>query len=460
MRWTGLLLALIATLGSAVATRADDLMDLYAMAQANDPTFQGARYTLQAAKEKRPEAFSALLPVISANGSANRTVGDTLYTGTPEISRQFNGDQWVLQLTQPVFHADNILAYDEARAEVTQAMAVYANAEQDLMLRLSRAYFDEIVAERHLTAARAQIQSLDEQLDATNHSFRSGVASITDVDDTRSRMAQAQAQQVGAMNDLQASQAALEAIIGVPPPPLAPLREDAKVPEPSPSDVGSWVAQASTDNLQVKAAQAAQRVAGFELDRSRAARLPTIDIVAGYGGNYSAGNITEPENFGTQVHDKQISIQFNLPLVDGGGMHAQVVEARALNNKAAQDVIAAQRQAVLDARQAYLALMSGRAQVDALQTAVEAGQSALKGNRLGYGLGIRINSDVLGAEEQLYGSVRDLDKARYDALYESLKLKAATGGLSEEDLMKVNALLMPAGATVHPAQSPAKSTIP
>jgi outer membrane protein len=132
-----------------------------------------------------------------------------------------------------------------------------------------------------------------------------------------------------------------------------------------------------------------------------------------------------------------------MPLFSGGGIQAQVAESRAKRAKAQADLTAAQRQAALDARQAYSGVLSGVSQVQALETAVAAGQSAVKGNRIGYGLGIRINSDVLNAEQQLYSTMQDLEKARYDTLFQGLKLKAATGELSDQDLQAVNGLLAP-----------------
>jgi outer membrane protein len=434
---------LIGVCSVSTHARGADLKDLYVLALSNDPTYQAAAFTLQAAKQLQPEAFSALLPSLIANGSGSRTFGRTKYTDVPEVNRSFDTDQWVLQLTQPLFRAETILAYGEARASVEQAVAQYAAAEQDLILRVTRAYFDEVIAERHVGAARAQVISLDEQLHAARHSFEAGVASITDVDDTQSRAALAEAQQVAAMNDLESSRAALEAIIGTTPSRLNSLKDTAILPRPNPSDVGSWVDRAIADNPTVKAANAAVSVADYELDRSHAQRLPTVDMVATYGGNYSSGNITEPTNFGANIHDRQVSVQVTVPLLEGGALHAHVAEARAKRAKAQADFTAAQRQAALSARQSFAAVLSGVAQVRALETSVAAGHNAVKGNRVGYGLGIRINSDVLNSEQQLYSTLQDLDKARYDTLFEGLKLKAATGELSSDDLRTVNALLEP-----------------
>lgn len=432
---------LLAALSFPATSRADDLATLYTLARQNDATFQSARFAFEAAKEKRPEAFSALLPSLGANGSEQKTSGRTEYTDTPEINREFGGDEWVLQLTQPLFRADNWLAYGAAKAEVAQASAEYRLAEEDLILRLSRAYFDELVAEHKVLTTRAQVAALNEQLAAAQHSYKSGVASISDVDDSQSRAALARAQQLAASNDLDAARAALEAVIGEPPPALDALRAGVTLPSPAPNDVTAWVQRAKDNQFGVRAAQAAVRIADYTLDRSRAQRLPTVDLVASYGGNYSAGNITEPDNFATRVHDKVVSVEVTVPILDGGGMHAQVAEARADRSKALADLAAAQRQAALDAYKAYAAIVSGLAQIQALEVAVSAGKNAVKGNRIGYRLGIRINSDVLNAEQQLYASMQDLESARYDTLFQELKLKSATGELGVPDLKAADSLL-------------------
>lgn len=437
--WAGCaFLAAVWLAGRAVA---DDLAGLYARARVSDPTFQSARFTFDAARQARPEAFSALLPSLIATGAGNRTAGRTSYTGTPLVERTFASDQWVLQLTQPIFRAEAALVYDEARASVEQAAAQFAAAEEDLMLRLARAYFDVVVAERHVGAARAQVDALNEQLQAARHSYEAGVASVTDVDDTASRAALAEAQAVAAGNDLDATRATLESVVGEAPGALSALRTDAALPRPDPAEVGVWVQRATVDNPAVKAAQAALKAAEFDIDRSRAQRLPAVDMVATYGGNYSAGNITEPTNYGTNVKDRSIGVQFSVPLLDGGAMSARVAEARAKRAKAKADLDAAQRQAALNAKQSFAAVLSGLSQIKALETAVAAGRSAVKGNRIGYGLGIRINSDVLNAEQQLFATLQDLDKARYDTLFEGLKLKAATGELLPADLQVINGLL-------------------
>jgi outer membrane protein len=119
-----------------------------------------------------------------------------------------------------------------------------------------------------------------------------------------------------------------------------------------------------------------------------------------------------------------------------------VKEALANQGKAVAELEVARRQAGTDAKKAYSAIVTGLAQVEALESAVESSKSAVKGNQVGYKLGIHMNIDVLNAEQQLYTAQRDLIKARYDTLFQGLKLKAAAGVLSEADVDLINVMLV------------------
>jgi outer membrane protein len=136
-----------------------------------------------------------------------------------------------------------------------------------------------------------------------------------------------------------------------------------------------------------------------------------------------------------------VGIQLNIPIFSGYATSSQVTQAIALEEKARADLDTARRNAAQGARSAYLGVQSGLSQVRALEAAERSSLLALDANKLGYEVGVRINIDVLNAQQQLYSTRRDLAKARYDTLVAGLKLKAASGALSEADLAEINALL-------------------
>jgi outer membrane protein len=136
-----------------------------------------------------------------------------------------------------------------------------------------------------------------------------------------------------------------------------------------------------------------------------------------------------------------IGVQVTVPLFAGYGITSKVRESLALEGKSRADLDTAKRNAAQSARMAYLGVQSGLSQVRALEAAEISSTSALASNKLGYEVGVRINIDVLNAQQQLYSTRRDLAKARYDTLLNGLKLKAAAGSLAVEDLAQLNALL-------------------
>jgi outer membrane protein len=81
------------------------------------------------------------------------------------------------------------------------------------------------------------------------------------------------------------------------------------------------------------------------------------------------------------------------------------------------------------------------AQVKALEAALISSRSALDSNKLGYEVGVRINIDVLNAQQQVFSTLRDLSRARYDTILNGLRLKSASGSLTDDDVEEINRLL-------------------
>jgi len=428
---------------------AEDLMAVYRLAQLNDPTLLSARYQLEGVYQKIPQARANLLPVISANGLDSHTLAKTAFNNipdipeldTPAIDRDTKSWNWNVQITQPLFRAENVYAYKESELIVAQAEAQYENAKQDLLVRVAQAYFAENEARDAIAAADAQIAALDEQLAQVTKGYQEGTHAVTDIDDTKSRLGTARSQRIAAQNDLENADADLEKITGKVIFNLDPLRATVTIPEPDPMSSREWMEKARTSHPLVLAQEAAMAAAKQEIKKNRSDHLPTLDIVANYGSNWSSHSLTTPNDYSTRAKQNEVGLQLTVPLFTGGSTSSKVVEAIAAMNKAEEDLEVASRQASNDAQHAFAGVTNGLAQIDALNVAVESGQSALKGNQAGYKLGIKINIDVLNAQQQLFTAQRDLSKARYETLLQGLKLKAAAGALGEADFEVVNGML-------------------
>jgi outer membrane protein len=419
---------------------AADLMQVYRDAQNNDPTYAAARSTLDAGREKAPQGLAGLLPSLTLSGNTvwNKTEIST-HNGPTLSKPQYNSNGYQLSLSQPLFRWQNWVSYDQSKMQVAQAEANFVQARQDLILRVAQAYFDAIYAIENLKAVRANKAAIVQQLESAKKNFEVGTTTITDTHEAQARYDLAVAQEIAAESDFEVRQHALQAIIGKPPGTLATTRKDAELTMPQPSDMNQWVAAAEKDSITVQVQQAIADIAAREVDKQRAGHYPTIDLVANQGHSKSYAS-----TLGLADTDFQnIGVQLNIPLFQGGLTVSRQREATANRMAAQSGLDAARRGAALSARQYYLGVTNGLAQVKALKAALVSSQSALESNKLGYEVGVRINIDVLNAENQVFVTRRDLAKATLDTLMAQLKLKAAVGSLSEDDVAQINALLDP-----------------
>jgi outer membrane protein len=425
---------LVAALVASPCAWSLDLMQVYKEAVANDSQFAAARASLVAGQEKLPQGRALLLP--TAGLSANRSRNDA---ETNFADSRYNTTNYGVQLTQPLFRWANWQQYEQSKLAVAVAEAQFALSRQDLILRVSQAYFDLLAAQDTLSFARAQKTAVSEQLAAARRNFEVGTATITDTHEAQARFDLATAQELAAEGDVQVRRTALQQIIGRVPAELARLRDKVALPAPQPAAIEEWVQGAEKQNFNVAQSELNREIARREIERNRAGHYPTVDLTASVGR--SRAPTTTFSTVTTDVTSKAVGVSLNLPLFAGGAVQSRVREAIALEERAREDLETARRAAAQGARQAFVGVNTGLAQVRALEAAEISSQSALESNKLGYQVGVRINIDVLNAQQQLFQTRRDLAKARYDTLIAGLRLKAAAGVLNEEDVEAVNRLL-------------------
>lgn len=416
---------------------AADLMQVYRDALANDARFSAARAQLEAGQEKVIQGRAGLLPSLGA--SANTTWNDVdsrTSTGINSDAR-YNSNGYALQLTQPLFRWQNWVQYKQGELQTALADTQFMQARQDLILRVSEAYFNVLNAQDALAAVTQLRTAAAEQLEIARTSFEVGTVTITDVHEAQSRFDLAQAQEIAAQNTLDVSRQTLAQIIGKEPDVLATLREGVALQRPQPDNISDWVSAAERDGLGVQTQQLNREIATREVERTRAGHLPTVDLVATHARN------NRPSTALDRNESTSLALQLNVPLYQGGGISSREREAAALKLKADADLEDARRNAALAARQSWLGVTSGLAQVRALEAARVSSTSALEANKLGYEVGVRINIDVLNAQSQLADTLQQLSRARYDTLLAQLRLKAAAGTLDEADVQAINALLAP-----------------
>ncbi len=425
-----------AALCHPAVAQTNDLLTIYRDALTNDPTYAAARYAQQAAIEREPQARSALLPQVNATAGYSRTQYDS---DTPKVSTTFSSWGPALTLTLPLIRTQNWTALSQAKLAVDQADAVLAQARQDLMLRVTQAYFDVLAADDQLAAIGANKKAVSEQLAQAKREFEVGTKTVVDAHEAQARYDQIVAQEEVARGDLAVKRNALRAIIGRDAGALLPLRDRPTLTTPKPTNVEAWAKRAEDASYTVAIARANAQIAQRETLRSRQGHWPTLDFNARAAQDHSNGSITSSADNTTRT--RTVGLTLTVPLWSGGLTQSKVRESLALEEKANHELETARRNAAQAARQSYTGVDFGLAQVRALESAEVSAKSQLDSTRLGYQVGVRISLDVLNATTQLFTTRRDLKKARYDFLINGLRLKSAAGELDDPDIQMINALL-------------------
>lgn len=435
------LIAVLLASAFSLNAQAADLIQVYQQALANDATYASARAAAAAGRERITQGRSGLLPSVGVTGGITKSNNDfTSWNDNPALGGGTNLRTSDIQVTlqQPLFRWDRWETYQQSKLQQAISEAQFAQAQQDLITRVAQAYFDVLAAQDTLESTRAQKVAVTEQLASAKRNFEVGTQTITDTHEAQAAYDLVVSQEIAAVNDLETKKTALQAIIGTPPAALATLRTGVNLTAPQPINVDQWVSAAENQNYAVAVAQLQLESAKRDISKNRAGHYPTVDLVASSLHRDVNGQLDRTSG---KTNSNSIGIQYSIPIFSGFAVTSKVRESIALEDKARNDLEANRRNAALVARQSFLGVNSGLAQVKALEAAEVSSNSALESNKLGYQVGVRINIDVLNAQRQLYQTRTDLARARYNTILAGLKLKAAAGSLREADLQPINALL-------------------
>ncbi len=433
------LLPVGAALGAAFfqPVQAQSLVELYESARAWDATYQSARLQYDANIARAAQTRAGILPTAGLAAGVTRSQFENT---NPVIDRGYPTQQASISASQPLYRPANWATYEQGKRQVDLAGAQLETAEQDLIVRVSQAYFDVLAAQDTLTFVKAQKSAVSEQFAAARRNFEVGTSTVTDSREAQARFDLVTAQEIAADNDLRVKKLALDQLVGKTTTEPKPLAAPVTLPGLAVQDINAWVDQSQALHPAVRQNLIAVDIARLETEKAKAGHKPTIDAVASYvvtrspdGGTTSALN--------SRANQGTIGVQLNLPLFSGFAVQNRIRETLALEEKAASDLEGARRAVAQGTRSAFFGVVSGIGQVNALQAAEASSQSALDANKLGYQVGVRINIDVLNSQSQLFQTKRDLAQARYNVLLGNLRLRQASGTLKPEDLQPINALL-------------------
>jgi outer membrane protein len=438
LRLLPLLIALGAG-GMSLSVQAQSLVDVYTAARNYDAAYQSAKLQFDASQAKADQARALMLPTVGLSAGVSQINQDTQSPVSANYS--YGSESATIAASQPLYRPGNLASFEQGKKSAELAQAQLAVAEQDLIVRVSQAYFDVLAASDTLDFVKTQKSAVGEQLASAKRNFEVGTSTITDSREAQARYDLGTAQELAAENDLLVKRLALDTVTGLAQAQPKPLAIPVVLRPVQPTDVNLWVDQSQANHPSVVLATLALDIAKLETAKAEAGHKPTLDLTGSYTTAATNNGSSISANANSRGNQASVGLAFNLPLFAGFATQNRIKETLALEEKARTDLEAARRAVAQATRTAYFGLQSGLAQVSALQAAQASSLSALEANKLGYQVGVRINIDVLNSESQLFDTRAKLAKARYDVLVGGLKLRQANGSLKADDLQAINGLL-------------------
>ena len=428
---------------------AEDLMDAYQQAIANDPVLSTADAARLVVAENVPQARSALLPQLSvglgleeihgggSNGSITGPNGNIVDTGASGDTRErdLSGT-----LSQPIINLAAIASLQAARATKESGDQTYQAALQNLYVRVCAAYFNVLIAQDNLEVYRSYEDAYKQEFDQSTTRFKNGLAMASDVSQSQAYYLYIKSERITAQDALKDAQRGLEQITGKPTGTLKKLREDLPMQAPAPADASAWVDAAMQSNPVILAAHYTVTADEHRVSAARAGHLPTLSATLQYGkfGSWSSA-VPGAASYGPGV--TTIGLTLTVPIFSGGLTQSQVRQAIAQRDEDQGTLESQRRQAARDANNYYNLVVDGIEQVDAARTSVEAGRKSLASMRAGYEIGTQNLTNVVFAIEQLANVQTEYIVVRHQFILNKLLLKQVAGSVDIHDLEDINRLL-------------------
>ena len=419
----------------------DDLLSVYQEALDKDPDFNAKKADLEISKEFLKQSRSNLLPQLRANAGTNWNE----YYQDRSLQNDYNTFSYGLNFSQPLFRLDKWFANKQAKENLQAAEARFAYQQQDLIIKVTIAYFNILSAKSFLEAKVATEKALQNQYNSVKQRFESGSVSRIELAEAKAALNRSESDRVQAEGNVEISFEELNSIIGREISLITPLDPDLEFKAPK-TDVANDVKIGLTSNYLIIEAKNRIDAANANTKSKSANFLPKIDLNANANRRTSKqytfdgfdSNVDLPFSIPEESENRIFSIQLSVPLFTSGLNSSQRRQALLQEVKTEEQLLLIERTVVQQIRSLHTALRTAELNIISLRTAVESSKDALEATKLGYELNSRNLIDLLQAEKNYSESKNALSQATYGFIITSLQYKQAIGNLKPGDVVELN----------------------
>ena len=433
------------------AQETTDLLSLYQEALRNDSLLSSAQFQNEATQELIKQGKSLFLPSITVDASFDKRDKERKFLTSSLPSNDllsgkktnYNTYDYGVTVKQPLFNYSAYAQYKKILTQIDLSDKQLIKTQQDLIFRISKIYFETLLAKDQVDLFQYQRASIQEQLSKAEVQFEAGLISVTDINEAKTKKALIEAEQIGAIQKLKIKKREIQVITGKLPGKLTPLNPIITFTEID-NLADDWIAIAQENNLELQIKKDEIKIAESEIDSRRSGHYPTIDAIASRSRNWDKGGYPygATKNEGMRSYSDVIGVEISIPIFSGGMTSSRVREGVLLKSKLEEDEEYLRRGVELEVRGYYLSLQTNFSEISAYQQAMRAAALQLESTQLGFQEGLRNSVEVLDSQQILFNAKLNVLESRYNYIMNFINLKLSVGMLSIADLDEINQYLM------------------
>jgi len=403
-------------------SRANTLFDSLNSAYLNNLKLNAERANMRASKEEKRESVSEFLPSVTISGYISEQ------DNTGGSVSNFKPSEQSLEIEQKLFQGFSGVSNLE-KAMYGQNLSEFKlkKIEQETLLAAATAHTDLLLNKKKVNIYIMNVDLLERQVETDQNRLEKGEINLADLAQSESSFAGAKAKLIAAKNELIASKANFDKIIG-----KKPSENIQEITETNLILPGSLATAYNISNSENPDLQ----IAMLEYEQSK------MDVViAGSDLSPSATlsyKIAEQDDINATVKDRTqqtVTATASWPLFAGGSNLFNLRKTQELRNQKELLFQDSKKAAETDVANAWSSYQSSKSVLDSIRTQVKAAEIANEGITLEYESGnSRTTLEVIQSKATLLNSRINLANSERNFLISQFSLLSSIGRLTASQL--------------------------
>jgi outer membrane protein len=417
------------------------LSDAIYLAQSQNPKIKAAQSQITAADHRITQAKSGYLPQINFIETYGHTTTPMWAFGTrlnqktitsadfapdrlnhPDAIDNFNS---VLSLEWPVFRGGQTqIGVNQAKLDKSAQSLILERTRQEVIAQTAMAYTGLQLAFRHLEVIQKALETAKAHYEMIRSRYENGLVVKSDLLRTQVHIAELDQERIQAESRIAMARSALNAAMGLSGENNQVLTSLLEKGEDIQEPIEEWIHQAQFHRPDMKYLQLQQEIAEAEINKTKAAHLPTVNLIGTYEINSS--------NFQDSADNYTIGAMMRVNLFSGNQLSAKTSEADALLSRIKAIKSDMSSGIEVQTREAYLQAQSAWNRISVAETAVSQSEEGLRIVKDRYENGLLTLISLLDAEVALQSAQTNRYKSLYEYNASRIQLSLAAGILDTD----------------------------